>query len=201
MQNNTKLAFILVTVIVLAVGGFVIYQLHLVQEGQDRQAAEARLQAMMAKKQWADEQAAQNQRWAEQIEAQRQAEAAKPHYSPQRLAAAAKPRTWAHVEVPDLNIQCVLNTVWSDGQLHYRVAFLGQKQALDNFVAAYKEFRINFCDQSGSTTFDFGIDPNAFQLDPPSVNGGIPTFETSNSVECDLARYEVSVQWNLTWVQ
>lgn len=165
----------------------------------DKQAAEAKLNRLLEDRQKQAEQREYEQHLAEQKEAARQAEAEKPRYPASELAAAARPRKWASIKVPDLNIQTVLNTTWRDGKLNYRVAMLGQRPALDAFTSQWHAFGVDFADQSGTNIFQFQISPQSFEWAPQSVNGGIPTKQTTGTVDCELPRYEQSVQWNLTW--
>jgi hypothetical protein len=167
----------------------------------DKQAAEAKLDRLLRDKQSQAEQREYEQHAAEQKEAERLAEAQKPHYPASELAAAARPRKWASIKVPDLNIQTVINTTWKDGKLNYRVAMLGQRPAIDSFTSQWHAFGIDFADQSGTNIFQFQIDPASFEWAPSSVNGGIPTKQMTGSIECELPRYEQSVQWNLTWAE
>lgn len=174
-----------------------------VPSAADKEAAEAKLNRMLSQKQKQAEQREYEQHAAEQREAAREAarlaEAQKPRYPASELAAAARPRKWASIKVPDLNIQTVLNTTWTDGKLNYRVAMLGQRPAIDSFTSQWHAFAIDFADQGGTNIFQFQINPASFEWAPSSVNGGIPTKQMSGTVECELPRYEQSVQWNLTW--
>lgn len=171
------------------------------EESQHRQMAEAKLQKQIEQRKWAAEQEEAARAWAETVAARRQEEAEKPHYSAPRLAKAGKSRTWASVHVPDIGVQAVLNSLWKDGQLYFRIALLGQKNALELFTSEYRQFRITFADQSGTKIFEIPVSPSDFQFDPPDVNGGIPTMELNNSIDCDLPVYENAVQWNMIWDQ
>lgn len=169
----------------------------------DRQAAEAKLQQMLAEKEAKarDEesrrQIAEERAAAEQ--AAREAEANKPRYAPQRLSRAARPRTWAAVTIPDLNVKAVFNSSWNDGRLNYRVALLGQKQAIDVFLGRYEQMQINFQDPSGTNIAQFPVERSEFQWAPANFNQGIPTVQATGAVECELPIYEEAIQWNLTW--
>src|SRR5205085_2193695 len=94
------------------------------QDELDKQQAEKKLQSMLGQKRWAAEQEEKARDWAEQQAAQKaeraRLEAAKPHYPSWRLASAAKLKNYAPIEEPGL--RAVLNTLWKDGKMHYRVA-------------------------------------------------------------------------------
>lgn len=165
----------------------------------DRAAAEAKLQKMLAAKQRRAEFAEKQRRIEADREAQLQAEAARPHYSPARLEKAAKPRHWEPITIPDLNVKGVFNSVWKNDRLNYRVALLGDRHAIDAFLMQHQLYGINFANQAGTKVFEFEITPQQFEWAPPGYNGGIPTMHTSGTIECDLPVYEESVQWNLTW--
>ncbi len=205
-MNQKKPPIILVSIIlvlVLALGAVLLGYMQQEKERQaaDRDKAEAKLQKQLEQRQWAAEQEEAARQWAQGIAAARQAEAEKPHYSPLRLEKAARSRSWAVVHVPDIGVQAVLNTLWRDGQIYYRVALLGQKNALELFTSEYRQFTVTFADQSGTKIFEIALSPTDFQMDPPTVNGGIPTMELNNSIDCDLPVYENSVQWNMLWAQ
>lgn len=173
------------------------------QDAKDRAIAEEKLQTMLAEKEQrvrleAQRRLAQEQE-AEQIEAQRLAELQKPHYLPERLAHVAKPRAWAAITVPDVNVKAVFNSTWSNNKLNYRVALLGQEAAIDAFMGGYRAYHVNLADQSGSKIFEFELLPADFRWAATNVNNRIPTMESTGAVECELPRYEQSVQWNLTW--
>jgi hypothetical protein len=166
---------------------------------EEKSVAQAKLDQMMAAKQRQAE-FAENQRRIEAERAERkQAEAMRPHYSPVRLAAAAKPRTWAHITVPDLNVDAVFNSSWKDGHLNYRVALLAQRASIDTFLHQHQSYSVNFANQAGQIIFQFPLSPDDFEWAPANFNGGIPTSQTSGQVEMDLETYEQAVQWNLTW--
>jgi hypothetical protein len=204
-KPNALITAIVVVVVIGALGisGFLIYQGQKEQEAKDQAAAQAKLDKMIADKEWAAKQAEQARQWAEEQaaeqEAQRQAEAAKPRYGAFRLQQAAKPRTWAPITVPEINCKLVLNSMWRDGRLYYRVAVLGHDHALHVFTSNFRQYRLTFMDQAGYGIFDHVIAPDEFVLDPPHVNQGIPTLETNGDVELDLPIYEHAVQWNLVW--
>jgi hypothetical protein len=168
-------------------------------EEKDRQEAEERLQQMVAEKR-ASQEREEAQR-AQQLEAEERArrETEKPHYPPDVLRAAARPRTWARITVPDLNISCVFNSTWTNGNLNYRVAMLGQRWAITNFLSQWAKYKVNFADQAGNNIYEFEVNASDFQWEPDSYNGGIPTMDTRGKVEMPLELYENAVQWNLTW--
>jgi len=173
------------------------------QDAKDRATAEAKLQEMLNEKQQRSQQEAQRRiaqgQEAERLEAARIAESQKPHYAPERLAQAARPRAWAAITVPDLNIKAVFNSTWSNDKVNYRVALLGQQAAIDTFLGGFSAYHVNFAEQGGHKIFEFTLLPSDFQWAAASVNNGIPTMESRGAVDCDLPRYEQSVQWNLTW--
>lgn len=171
----------------------------------DRQAAEAKLNQMLAEKQRKEDAAAaereRQRQIAEEREAARIAEANRPHYAPQRLALAARPRHWATITVPDINVQAVFNSSWSGDHLNYRVALLGQKPAINAFLTQWGQYQVNLQDPSGANLFQFPVDPHDFSWAPPGFNNGVPTVQTTGRVPVDLPVYEQAVQWNLTWSQ
>jgi hypothetical protein len=115
----------------------------------DRAAAEAKLQQMLATKQrHAD--FAEKQRQIEAERAQKRIEEAnRPRYSPARLAKAAKPRTWGYITVPDLNIKCVFNSTWTNGNLNYRVALLGERPIIDSYLDSHPRHVVRLANQGG----------------------------------------------------
>jgi hypothetical protein len=165
----------------------------------DKAAADAKLQQMLATKQRQAAFADKQRQLEEDRQAKREVEAARPHYSQYQLEVAAKPRHWADITVPDLNVHAVFNSNWQNDKLNYRIALLGEKHAIDTFLNQHESYGVNFADQSGNQIFAFGITPQQFEWAPPGFNGGIPTMQTTGSIECDLPIYEHSVQWNLTW--
>lgn len=171
-------------------------------EEADRKAAEAKLEAMLKDKeahnQRLEELRQRNQQQAEAEEARQLEAERRARYSPQRRASALKPRKWASVTVPDLNIKAVFNSNWADDHLNYRVALLGQKDAIDVFLSR-AQVGVNFADQSGNKIFEFPIPSSEFQWAPPGFNQGIPTVQATGRIPLELPTYEQSVQWNLTW--
>jgi hypothetical protein len=165
----------------------------------DKAAAEAKLREMVTAKE-RHAQFAEKQRQLEaEREEKRQAEANRPHYSQYQINAAAKPRHWASITVPDLNVQAVFNSTWTNDHLNYRIALLGEKHAIDTFLAQHQSYGVNFADQSGSQVFAFEVTPGQFEWAPQGFNGGIPTMQMTGTIDCPLPVYEQSVQWNLTW--
>jgi hypothetical protein len=175
-------------------------------DAADKAAAETKLQQMLGAKerqQHAEEAAVERKRQADQraaeADAARWRAAQKPRYAPARLGFAARPRTWASITVPDLNVKAVFNSSWTNDQLNYRVALLGERAAINTFLGQHRQYGVNFADQSGNKIFEFPLSPEAFNWAPPNFNGGIPTIQTTGAIPLELPVYEQSVQWNLTW--
>lgn len=169
------------------------------RDAADRAEAEANLQRLVAAKQAREEQARRLEEQRLAAEAARAAEAAKPHYPPALLESAARPRVWGPANIDGMGIECHLNSNWIDGHINYRVALLGPRMALEQFMLHHKFF-VNFQDQPGTNLFAYEISPSDFEWDPPNANGGCPTMETRGEVPCDLYAYQQAVQWNITFV-
>jgi hypothetical protein len=115
------------------------------------------------------------------------------------LVKAATPRHWAPVPVTGFNINAVFNSTWQDGYLNYRVALLGDRAAINEFLGAYTKYGILMVNQGGYNVLVFPVSPQGFSFEPDGYNQGIPTADTSGRVECSLEQYQQSVQWNMSW--
>lgn len=173
----------------------------------DREAAKAKLAGILEAKrqreaQDAEKQAAEaeRQRIAEEKAAQAEAEAAKPHYDPTRLGIAKKWRQWADITIPDINIHAWLKSNWNDGNMHVRLALLGDKTALRLFTGNWPYFRLVFADQQGTNLHQCLLATRDMHWDEVGLrNNGIPTMEYEGDSQCSLEVYESIVQWNLKW--
>lgn len=115
------------------------------------------------------------------------------------LIKAAAPRAWASIPVPNFNIQAVFNSTWQNGYLNYRVALLGDRDAINDFLRSYTKYGIVLANQGGYNVLVFPISPQSFAWRPDSYNQGIPTVDFTSTQPCSLEAYEDAVQWNLTW--
>lgn len=169
------------------------------QEAADKAAAEAKLKEMLATKERHSAFAEKQRKLEAERRAQREAEAYRPRYAPQQLAKAAKPRTWGAITVPDLNVKAVFNSTWTNGNLNYRVALLGQQHAIDTYLESHSRHIVKLADQGGNNIFEFDLPAQDFNWSNANASYGIPTKEVRGSVPCELPNYELSVQWNLVW--
>ena len=173
----------------------------------DRNLAKAKLARMKEERAQKQAQQAEQERIAEEkaaaAEAARQAaaiEAAKPHYDPTRLSIASKWRQWADITIPDLNIKCWLKSNWKDGNMHMRLALLGDKTALRLFTGNWPYFRLVFADQSGNNLHQCILATRDLHWDETGLrNSGVPTMEYEADDQVSLEVYESIVQWNLKW--
>lgn len=127
------------------------------------------------------------------------AQAARPNYDPARLAMAAKPRQWANIVVPDLNINCWLKSTWVDGKMNFRFALIGQKEALKVFAARWPYMRLLFQDSVGNNLHQAILRSVDLRWADSLRNSGAPTLEFESSTDCSLEVYEQSIQWNVKW--
>lgn len=170
----------------------------------DREAAKAKLAKMLESKaqnqaQEAERQAEQ-QRIADEKAARAAAEANRPHYDPTRLGIAQKWRQWADITIPDLNIHAWLKSNWKDGNMHIRLALLGDKTALRLFTGNWPYFRLVFADQGGQNLHQCILASKDLHWDETGLrNNGTPTMEFEGDSQCTLEVYESIVQWNLKW--
>lgn len=163
----------------------------------DHLRAQQKLQSMIQSKQ--SRQAAEEARRAE---AQRQAaEAAKPRYSAARTGRARQVKQWANVTIPEYNINGWLKTWWIDGNLHLRLALLGDREALSVFTTTWPKLRLTFADQGGVNIYEAVVSSNDLSSDTGPRNAGMPTLALESTIDCPLELYENSVQWNLKWEQ
>ena len=169
------------------------------QDQTDMQGAEMKLAAMMKAKEQSAQQAEAARHKQEEQEARQQVADYLSQFSPVEVAAAARPRKWGSITVPDLNVKCVFNSTWTEGNLNYRIALLGQRAAITTFLADFRRYHVNFEDQQGNIIFAYDLNPADFQWESDSYNGGIPTMDTRGAVPMDLKLYENSMQWNLTY--
>ncbi len=165
----------------------------------DRSEAEAKLARMMGAKKQNESAAAEQQRIADEKTAAAEAEAAKPHYDPTRVAIAGKVRQWQNITVPDLNIQCWLKSTWKDGKMNMRLAMIGDKTALRLFTGNWPYFRLVFADQGGNNLRQSILASSDLRWANSLTNSGTPTMEFEGSDDCPLEVYESIVQWNLKW--
>lgn len=177
----------------------------------DKNLAQAKLAKMKQAKSQQQAYEAEQQRLAEEKaaaeEAARQeaaeraaAEAAKPHYDPTRLSIAGKWRQWADITIPDLNIKCWLKTNWKNGNMHLRLALLGDKTALRLFQGTWPYFRLVFADQMGNNLHQCILSTKDLHWDENGLrNSGVPTLEFESDDQVSLEVYESIVQWNLKW--
>lgn len=173
------------------------------QQIESRMRAEQKLQALKSSKQ--QKLAAQ----AARAEAERQvreqraaaalAEASKPHYDPGRLRQAAKIKQFANVTIPDFNIECWLKTNWKDGKVNFRLAMLGQREALTQFQGSWPEYLITWTDAAGTNLHSIIVPSSSLHWAPLGTNNGIPTLELDSSDDCALEIYERSSNWNFNW--
>lgn len=178
------------------------------QKDHDRQIeartrAEQKLQAFKSAKQQklaAQAARAEAERQArEQKAAAELAEASKPHYDSGRLRQAAKIRQFANVTIPDFNIECWLKTNWKDGKVNFRLAMLGQREALQQFQGSWPEYLITWTDAAGTNLHSVIVPSTSMRWAPLGTNNGIPTLELDSSDECALEIYERSSNWNFNW--
>lgn len=173
----------------------------------DRSAARLKLERMKLEKAQREQAAAEQQRADEEKVAQQEAaaqkaaeEAAKPHYDPVRLGMAGKWRQWADITIPDFNIHAWLKTNWADGNMHLRLALLGEKDALRIFTGQWPYLRLLFADQGGTNLHQCALATSDLKWDQSGLrNSGTPTMEFESDSECSLEVYESIVQWNLKW--
>ncbi len=176
---------------------------------EDRLRAQQALEGMKTAKQ---KRVAARAAAAERAERQRQgaeeraaaaaaaaAEAAKPHYDPGRLAIAAKLRQWANTTIPDYNINCWLKSTWKDGKMNFRLAMLGQREALTTFQGSWPEIMITLTDQGGTNLHTVIVRTTDLRWAPMGANQGVPTLEFESNDEVALERYEQAAQWNFNW--
>jgi hypothetical protein len=200
-MNSAKVSAILCSVLLTACSG---------QSGSgppsatEKEAAKAKLERMLQAKSQREAQdaaaEAERQRIAEEKAAKAAAEAAKPHYDPTRVGIAKKWRQWADITIPDLNIHAWLKSNWNDGNMHIRLALLGDKTALRLFTGNWPYFRLVFADQQGNNLHQCILATRDLHWDEVGMrNNGTPTMEFEGDSECSLEVYESIVQWNLKW--
>lgn len=173
------------------------------REQADRDKATQILQKKKQDREWANQQKQQAQSWAEQkaaeqaeIEAQKAAYAAE--FPPHRLQAVAKWTTWAPVNLDQVGIEARLRSNWSNDGLNFRLALLGQEQAINAFCG-WERFIIMFQDGAGVNMTPFSVSPKEFRWSDPAKNRGIPTLELEKHVPYPIQDYERAAQWNLMW--
>lgn len=169
------------------------------QVERDRQAAQEKLNRMMDAKRAAQERQSEAQRIADEKAAAAAAEAAKPHYDPTRLGIALKWRQWADITIPDINIHAWLKTNWKDGNMHLRLALLGDKTALRLFSGNWPYLRLVFADQQGNNLHQCILATRDLHWADGLRNSGTPTMEYEADSPVTLEVYESIVQWNLKW--
>lgn len=206
-----SLPFVLSGLLLASCGGGSAPSDNAQQTDSEKLAAQAKLARMKQAKQDRLYQEQEQQRIAEEkaaaAEAAKQAaaekaaiEAAKPHYDPTRLKIAYNWRQWADITVPDLNIKCWLKSNWKDGNMHLRLALLGDKTALRLFTGNWRYFRLVFADQGGNNLHQCILATNDLHWDEAGLrNSGTPTMEFESDTQCGLEVYESIVQWNLKW--
>ena len=112
---------------------------------------------------------------------------------------AAKLRQWANVTVPDYNIECWLKTSWQNGKVNFRLAMLGQREALSQFQGSWPQYLVTFTDAQGTNLHSVIVPSSSMSWAPLGANNGIPTLEFNSSDECALEIYERTNQWNFNW--
>lgn len=202
--------FVIVGIVVAFVAGIGITvmvmsnsQVERDKQTEARIKAEQNLQAMKSSKQQRlAAQAARQEaerRAREEKAARELAEASKPHYDPGRLRQAAKIRQWANTTIPDYNIECWLKTNWKDGKLNFRLAMLGQREALQQFQGSWPEYLVTWTDAAGTNLHSVIVPSSSMRWASLGTNNGIPTLELDSSDECALEVYERASNWNFNW--
>jgi hypothetical protein len=115
------------------------------------------------------------------------------------LAQAARQRPWNSIPVSGFNVNVVLYTSWQDGYLNYRVAILGERNAIKGFLSSYTRYDAYLLNQDGNNVLSFPMSPQGFSFRPDSYNQGTPTADTVGRTECPLNAYQQAVTWNLSW--
>lgn len=210
MNKPLIVGFGVAIAVLIAVGITVIVMLSNQAQTQkqmdDRYKAQQALAGMKSAKQKrqavqmaAAERAERARQEAEAKAAAAAAEAAKPHYDPIRLQNAAKLRQWANTTIPDYNINCWLKTNWKDGKMNFRLAMLGQKEALSAFQGSWPEILFTLTDQGGTNLHTVIIRTTDLRWAPIGTNQGVPTMEFESNDEIALELYERAAQWNFNW--
>lgn len=127
------------------------------------------------------------------------AEAAKPHYDPMRLKMAGQLKTWTNTTIPDYNINACLKTNWKDGRMNFRLALLGQREALTAFIGQWPEVMVTLTDQGGNNLHTVIVRTIDLQWAPLGANQGVPTLQIESNDEVALELYERTAQWNFNW--
>jgi len=114
-----------------------------------------------------------------------------------RIEAAAKVKSYTPIGIPDTDVSCRLITRWSDGHCLLRLAIVGSRQNLVQFVSGAQQFKLNICNGNGAVLHRCGIYGMELKPAPPSANNGVPTFQYDGSFDCALEEYEAYAQFQL----
>lgn len=149
-------------------------------------------------------QVVQEQAPAAQVEPQAQAQPQPVEIPPeadetiqrQRLARAKEIQRWSDILVEGTGIKCHMKSRWLDGRLQLRVALLGPRDQLTQFIDGTKNFTLKLIDAKGKPVLGYKIDAEEFQW---SEQTDEPSLQFESSPHCPLVSYEACSNWKFTW--
>lgn len=195
---------IVVVVLILIGGGIYGYQYmkqkDKEEEAANQEAARSKLEEMVGQRERAEQMRAQAAQWAEQKAAERaeRAEFARTH-PPERLARVAKLHVWGPITVPDLNIDAYLKSLWKPDGIHFRLALVGQRDALQRFMHDHGGFYVIIMTVDNAKLLEIPLKPQSMSWASEAANYGQPTLEIESIYPMPIDDYEVGKNWSLQW--